>query len=182
LLLSDIRSNEDYNNIKQRLFALIADTDQATQDDVEESINDFNNSALSLSKNKDDIEKEIENHKNMANVFGIELNNDDDEIAQIINLGIKDINPGRVLKNCVHLFVMLRPGGKVSEWMNLPSAGMKILICTKHKYRWESMSLDRLYNIFEIEHCKKCSDKQSHPDDWKWSRDWQLKQNKIYKK
>lgn len=181
LLLSDVSDTADFDKNEKTLFELISDIDDETKEYVKKEISTLRNSALSHSKEKDVIEEEIEIYNNMARALGIDLDNDKDEIATVVKIGIKDLNPGRVLKNCEHLFVMLKHGGMISKWMKLPTAAFKEIICTKHRYRWEGMSLDRLYRTFEMEHCSKCLDKKAHPDDWNWSREWQLEQNEKHK-
>lgn len=127
------------------------------------------------------IEDEIVAYKYMAKGLGIDLSNDDDEIARIVNIGLKDINPERVLKNCQFLFVRLTGGGLPAKWLKLPTAGFKMLICTKHKYNMGSLTLDSLYDSFKSQYCTTCHDCISHPQNWKWTRIWQQTQDELYK-
>ena len=146
-----------------------------------DSVNDFIESKNNVTKELS-FEQEIDVYKEMAKSLGIDLSDEDNEITKIVNIGIKDINPERVLKNCIHLFVRLGSCGLPGQYLKLPTAGSKILICIKHNYGIESLDLDRLYESFKKFHCNKCKDNEPHLQDWKWNRKWQIEQNEKYQK
>ena len=116
----------------------------------------------------------------MAESLGIDLNEPDDEIAKIVRIGLQDLNPERVLKNCEHLFVSLGACGIPGRMLGLPTAGFKYIHCTKHGYGVGALKLDSAYGTLCDEHCNKCLDKKPHPENWHWTRDWQQKQDKTY--
>lgn len=158
--------------------------DEKTRESVNKNfladVNRIENNAKKYSDRELTIEDEIKAYKLMASGLGIDLSNDNDNIANIINIGINDLNPERILKNCKYLFVELMDSGLPAQWLKLPTAGFKSLICTKHIYAIEALSLDLLYNFFYNEYCKNCKDCSPHPQDWKWSRKWQREQHKLY--
>lgn len=130
----------------------------------------------------EDIRTEDEEliYRKMAAALGIDLNNKDDRIAEIINIGLKDLNPERVLKNCQFIFLTLSGGGLPAQWLKLPTAGRKNINCTKHRYMIGGLILDRVYEYFDSEYCSKCPDKLPHTTEWKWTRKWQQVQEEIF--
>jgi hypothetical protein len=100
-----------------------------------------------------------------------------DDISNIVRIGIKDLDPGRVLKNCEHLFVSLGSHGAVGDWMRLPTAGSKFLHCTLHGKSVGGMALDDIYLWFKQDFCDKCTDCAPRPAEWKYSPAWQQDQN-----
>jgi len=129
----------------------------------------------------EDLNAEKNIIRGMAQSMGINLDDPDDDIAQIVNIGLTDLDPTRVLKNCNKLYITLASGGLPARVLFLPTAGFKTLYCTLHKYGIASMSLDGAYKSFKEEHCSKCKDKCPHPNKWKWTRPWQQKQHELHK-
>lgn len=43
----------------------------------------------------------------MAHALGIDLSNPSDPIVEMVNVGIADFDPTRVLRNCEHMFLTL---------------------------------------------------------------------------
>jgi hypothetical protein len=136
--------------------------------------------------------KILEDHfRNQAEALGfdlsladVELNQDDEQywnaqIAQVISIGIKDLNPTRVLKNCQHLVFEYWGGiGRPAQMMGLYSARMKIVGCVNHPTysSWAAFSLDDSYsNLFE-KYCENCSDSDPHPNEWDYTEAWHKKQ------
>lgn len=129
---------------------------------------------------EDDFEWEYQAYTEMARALGIDLRDASDPIAQIIRQGLEDLNPERVLKNCQHLFVTIESYGLPGEWLKLPTAGSKLLYCTLHGHGIGGMVLDTVYSILQSRYCKKCPNVTPHPDRWRWTRKWQLEQDKKY--
>ena len=125
------------------------------------------------------VEKDI--IMGMAQSMGIDLDNPNDEIAKIVNIGLIDLDPTRVLKNCDKLYLVLGSSGLPARMLFLPSAGFKTLYCTLHKYGIASMSLEDVYKSFKEKYCSKCKDKCPHPKKWKWTRSWRQKQYELHK-
>ena len=44
----------------------------------------------------------------MANAMGIDLTDENDPIARMVRIGIDDLNPERVLRDCEHISVQAR--------------------------------------------------------------------------
>lgn len=127
------------------------------------------------------LDEEIRLHRQMARSLGVDLDDPNDEISQIVNIGLRDLNPERVLKNCQHLFVSLGFSGVPAQMLGLPTAGSKWLHCTKTGYAIMGMTLDGVYETFRDRCCRDCQDRVPHPADWKWSRRWQQEQDQQHK-
>jgi len=70
--------------------------------------------------------------------------------------------------------------GIPAQMLGLPTAGSKYIACRKHAYRSSGFNLDDLYAFFKAEHCDSCLDREDHPQDWKWTRAWQMAQEQGY--
>ena len=123
------------------------------------------------------IEEEENVYRRMATSLGIDLENPDDRIAQIVNIGLRDLNPERVLRNCRHFFLALTGGGVPAQMLQLPTAGGKALHCLAKHITIQGLSLDSLYEHFKASYCAGCELSDPHPAEWKWTRKWQLDQN-----
>jgi len=119
------------------------------------------------------IEEEYQLYIQMAQAMGINLNNPNDTIAQIVKIGLQDLNPERVLKNCKHLFVYVGHYGIPAEMLKLNTAGSKYLRCLKKEVAIGGQSLDRIYDSLKGEYCKDCEYVEPWPNNWKWTRSWQ---------
>jgi hypothetical protein len=127
-------------------------------------------------------EQEIEMYRQIARGLRIDFDNPRNEVDQIVAIGIRDLNPERVLKHCQNLFVSIGFSGLPAQMMGLPTAGGKFLHCTKHGFSVGGMRLDDLDAMFREEHCKGCKDCQPHPDGWTWTRPWQQEQDRKHKR
>jgi hypothetical protein len=116
-------------------------------------------------------------YENMAAGAGVDLLDPNDPIAGIIRIGLKDLNPERVLRNCEHIFITLGPAGLVAGWLQLPTAGSKTLRCTKHGYGVGSLSLDAAYYALREHHCAACPDAAPRAANWRYSHEWQRAEN-----
>jgi hypothetical protein len=125
------------------------------------------------------IEREQDFVRHMASATGLDLDDESDPFAQMARLGIEDMNPERVLRNCRHLFVCTDSYGLVREALGLPTAGMKWINCTKHGHSLGHLSLDGAYGVFHQDYCSKCPDACPHPTDWRWSHEWQQQQDQA---
>ena len=123
------------------------------------------------------IEEEYQIYIQMAQAMGINLDDPNDRIAQIVNIGLKDLNPERVLKNCKHLFVYVGHYGIPAQMLKLYTAGSKYLRCTKKDVAIGGQSLDGIYDSLKREHCSKCKDADPWSEGWKWTRSWQNKES-----
>jgi len=118
-------------------------------------------------------EEEYQIYIQMAQALGINLNDPNDMVAQIVNVGLKDLNPERVLKNCKHLFVYIGHYGIPAEMLKLYTAGSKYLRCLKKDVAIGGQSLDGIYDSMKLEYCNACEYVDPWPNDWKWTRSWQ---------
>jgi hypothetical protein len=126
----------------------------------------------------DETDKQI--YAGMSKSLGIDLDNPDDMLSEIVNIGIRDLDPTRVLMQCRHLYLAIGSSGMPARMLMLPTAGSKTLYCTLHNHGLASLSLDYIFESFRNEHCAKCKDQEPHPAGWKWTRSWQREQYLKY--
>jgi hypothetical protein len=117
----------------------------------------------------------------IARAQGIDLDHPTDRIAQVVRIGLRDRNPERVLRQCIHLQVRLGSSGIPAQMLGLPTAGSKALHCVKHGFCISGLALDDTYRTFEMFYCRKCTDGQPQPADWKWTPQWQREQENEHR-
>jgi hypothetical protein len=108
-------------------------------------------------------------YENMASAFGINMADPTNELAKMVRVGIDDLNVGRVLKNCEHLEIDLKPMSGISSGLRLPTMGVKRLRCALHGVSVVGLALDDLYGVFKAKHCDNCNDCVPRPADWSCS-------------
>lgn len=122
--------------------------------------------------------------------LGINLSDPNDDIAEIVQIGLDDLDPTRVSKNCKHIHVMTTSYGMPAEMLGLPSAGSKRIICLKHGHSIETLKLDIAYDSFKQRRpwdsegirCENCPDTTPHSENWQWSHEWDKLQHAKYRK
>jgi hypothetical protein len=129
---------------------------------------------------KPNLRDDAEMYRQMANALDVDLSDEDDQTAQVVKIGIRDLNPERVLKYCKSLFVKSGSFGVPGQMLGLPTAGFKTLRCTKFGYEIGGLELDGLFSDMRELHCDTCTSRDAHPPDWKWTRQWQSEQHAIH--
>ena len=121
-------------------------------------------------------EEEYQVYIQMAEAFGINVNDPKDDIAKIIRIGLEDLNPERVLKQCKYLYVYIGHYGIPAQMLRLYTAGSKYLRCLKKEVCVSGLSLDKIYQTLFEKYCSNCKNREPRPDVWKWTRSWQNKE------
>ena len=117
----------------------------------------------------------------MAAALGVDLSNPNDPEAQMVRLGLRDLDPTRVLKNCQHLFFTVgfsQP--RIAQALRMPSAGEKIVHCTLHGRAVGGPSLDGVYELFKRKFCNDCNDCSPRAATWEYSDSWQKQENERF--
>lgn len=146
--------------------------------------------ARSNSRSKPSIDELRVYFAHQAAALGINLNDPNDRFAKIVKIGLDDLDPTRVVKNCQHIHVMTTSYGMPAQMLGLQTAGSKKIVCLKHGHSCESLTLDGAYETFaEVAPwakdqicCENCPDKVCHPSGWTWSEEWHAEQHAKYQK
>ena len=162
--------------------ALTMITDEEVKKDIRERLDSLGSVQEASETREMSVAEEQQVYEQMAASLGIDLSRPDDKIAWIVRVGIKDLDPGRVLKDCERLFVSLGSHGMIGEWMKLPTAGTKFVHCTLHGHGVGGLSLDDVYETFKDQFCNKCGDCTPRPPEWAYSSDWQRNENTKHAK
>jgi len=149
-------------------------------DDIREYVARLRSTSAAIEGGGPDIDEEKQIYSRMAAGLGVDLADPDDEISEIVRIGIEDLDPTRVLKTCSHLYIRLSGGGLPAQMLRLPTAGFKTVYCTLHGHGIWAMSLDGAYSSLEQEHCSVCPDRSPHAADWQWTHEWQQEQDDLY--
>ncbi|MGO9272260.1 MAG: hypothetical protein ACLQOO_18855 [Terriglobia bacterium] len=121
--------------------------------------------------------------ENMAISLGINMSDPGDQAAQLVEIGIIDADPSRVIKHCEHAFVSLAPNpplsltGMLAHTLGLPSVGPKVIHCDLHKHFEAAATLDSAYAAFKERYCDGCRDSAPRPPEWEYSDEWQRQEN-----
>lgn len=119
------------------------------------------------------LEEEAATIRSVAKMTRVDLEDDDDPIAQTINLAIRDLNPERIVKFCKHLHVQYTSsGGIYADQYGLGSAGGKVIYCELKDKAVEGMQLDGILEVFKLRSCKECEMRSPRPEKWKLTREW----------
>lgn len=145
---------------------------------------------IKIKKNNEDATPadELRFFRHRAKALGFNYDDPKDRVGQIINQGLKDYNPERVLKNCEHLLVFPSGAqGVPAKMVGLPSAAMKWIYCTKMGHAMGGWALDGIYTSpieefgFNNQYCKNCKDSSPRAPEWSWSSKWQNEQVEKHK-
>ncbi|HKQ50632.1 MAG TPA: DUF4365 domain-containing protein [Phycisphaerae bacterium] len=145
------------------------------------TLDEYKHGLEEVLKRSPTIDDDVSMYRELAASLGVNLADPNDEIAQIINIGLRDLNPERVVKKCRYFYVSIGVSGVPAQMIGLPTAGSKFLHCTRHNFTMMGYSLDDIYGWFESQHCSKCRDCEPLPPDWSWTLEWQEEQDKIHK-
>lgn len=128
-------------------------------------------------------EKQKAYFTNTARNMGMDPEDPDNVMGQIVARALKNFDPTDIVKNCEHLFIHYKPAGIVAQTLQMHSAGgMHLMICLRHKYVQGTGNLLKLLYTPDIEipghgfkknHCDNCSDCTPRLPEWKWSLAWQ---------
>jgi len=116
-------------------------------------------------------------YENLATGLGIDVTDEGDERAKWVRLAIDDLDPTRVLRDCEHTFVTLQANPDVPVEITLPTAGLKVIHCTKHGHAVRGRTLDAADRVFRERFCAQCPDVKPRPQGWVHTLDWQDAEN-----
>jgi hypothetical protein len=119
------------------------------------------------------LEEEEALIRSVADMTRVDLEDDNDPVAETINLAILDLNPERIFKFCDHLHLLYTsPGGIFAQMHGLGSAGGKLLYCEIKDKAIQGMQLDGMLGIFKWRYCEGCERHSPRPQDWHFTREW----------
>lgn len=181
-----VQNDKEYKDIIQSMMSLATKNNmqyyvKASEDLLKECNRPFPEGPEDWSKllpsHEERSDDEIdEMYRILAEGAGINLDSDDPD-ATIVNIGLADRNPERILKNCSNLEVATGSCGIPGITIGLHTAGSKFLFC-KHGTGFYGLKLDDLYQEFiKKGYCQDCEHQDPMPNDWKWSIEWQQRKD-----
>ena len=127
-------------------------------------------------------EEELEFFRERAISMGFQVDDPQDELSRIVAIGLRDFNPGRVMRDCRHLMVLPSQSlGIPARLIGLQFAGHKTIRCILHGYAISGWSLDEVYSGlggpgplsgFKGQHCDSCPDREARDQSWSWTSNW----------
>jgi hypothetical protein len=127
------------------------------------------------------IESEVALYRTMAKSLGVDPDHPKNQVDEVVRIGLQDLNPERVLRQCLHLFVSLGSIGIPGQMLGLPTAGSKYVHCTKHSHTMGGLMLDGIWGMMSSRYCTKCPDRLPQPKEWRWTRAWQREQDQRWR-
>ena len=115
--------------------------------------------------------------ENLAAGLGIDVTDEHDARAKWARMAIDDLDPTRVLEHCEHTFVTLQRNPDVPPEITFPTAGLKVIHCTKHGHTVRGRTLDAAGALFRERFCASCPDVAPRAQDWIHTLDWQDAEN-----
>jgi len=137
-----------------------------------------------LLKRKDDVSKEraaiTDEQEKMMIRYLLEIGGfyEDPELARLAEIGIRDRNPERILKHCLHLHTEILIYGPIWDMVALPSTGTKILYCEQKEKVVIGQELDHILARMKEETCSTCNLRSARPTEWRWTHEWQMHRDK----
>lgn len=124
-----------------------------------------------------------------AAAFGIDLKDPHDQTAQVVRIGLEDLDPTRIARDCAHIHIRPESYGVPGEMLGLPTAGSKTIFCLRHRHGLTGFRLDDIYPMFSRHmpwdkgefRCENCPDKSPHPEGWTWTFEYGNAQEQRYR-
>ena len=123
-------------------------------------------------------EQEEEMIKHLLRIGGFY---EDDRLAELAEIGLKDRNPERILRYCEYLYTEILIYGPIWDMVALPSTGTKILYCEKKEEAIIGRELDQILDRMKKENCINCKFRSPRPNEWKWTHEWQREREQPQK-
>ncbi|MEP7308898.1 MAG: DUF4365 domain-containing protein [Acidobacteriota bacterium] len=106
--------------------------------------------------------------ENLALGVGVNVSDPEHPIARAVRIGINDLDPTRVLRQCEHLSVRGSTRAATIGGIHLPIASPQVIQCVKHGHGLTGISLDSTYEAFRQKHCVNCPDARPRPANWQY--------------
>lgn len=110
--------------------------------------------------------------------FDIDTPKDKQDIA--VAIGIKDMNPERVLKYCQYMAVNQLTTSFLGQMIGISTIGPKRISCVKYGYGMEGFDLDYVSDGFKKQFCDTCPSRKPRDVSWKWSLEWEKNKARDY--
>ncbi len=146
---------------------------------IQESLSLLRTGARAEIGEEDNLEAERQIYIGMASAMDVDPQDPGSELARLVRIGLQDLDPGRALRPCCHLYVTLFGTNLIASTLRMPSAANKLLCCTLHGHRTGAPTLDGASEGMNSEYCTQCRDRDPHPDGWVWTRAWQREQDAL---
>jgi hypothetical protein len=91
----------------------------------------------------------------------------------VVAIGIKDLNPERVLKYCQYVRIDQISTSLLGQMTGIPTIGQKRASCVKYGYGIESFDLDYMFAGFKNQFCETCPSRKPRNASWNWSFEWE---------
>jgi hypothetical protein len=91
----------------------------------------------------------------------------------VVAIGIKDMNPERVLKYCQYMKVDQVSTSFLGKMTGISTIGQKRISCVKFGYGLDGFALDHISESFRQQHCEACLSRKPRNASWKWSFEWE---------
>jgi tetratricopeptide (TPR) repeat protein len=109
----------------------------------------------------------------IAKQLGFDIDSPKNREDIVVAIGIKDLNPERVLKYCQYVRIDQISTSLLGQMTGIPTIGQKRASCVKYGYGIESFDLDYMFAGFKKQFCETCPSRKPRDASWNWSFEWE---------
>ena len=97
-----------------------------------------------------------------------------------VAIGVKDLNPERILKYCQYMTVNQVTTSLLGQMIGISTIGTKQVGCVKYRYGMQGFDLDYVSEGFRKEFCDACPSRKPRDASWKWDLEWEKNKAREY--
>ncbi len=105
--------------------------------------------------------------------MGFDIEKPTNEAEKAVAMGIKDLNPQRILTYCEYISVDQINTSLLGQMTGIPTIGAKRVKCTKFGHSVEGVDLDLTSDLFKKQRCESCPVRKPRDPSWKWTFEWE---------
>ena len=105
--------------------------------------------------------------------MGFDIENPKNSTERAIAMGVKDLNPERILRYCEFISVDQVSTSDLGQMVGIPTIGVKKVSCRKFGHSVQGIDLDLTSDLFRQQRCETCPERKSRDLSWKWTFDWE---------
>lgn len=162
-MIQDLNDNELMQNVDDELNEIYAEIGACIKQGVPDEINP---------ENEEEMVWFLANQQGLLRGKSAETN------KALIQMGLDDRNPERILRSCQSRLVKQGRVLEIGVKVGLRTVGEKIIHCKEFGYCEKGISLDDTSKVFISRYCSECQSCQPHPKGWCWTLNWQINQEK----
>jgi hypothetical protein len=99
--------------------------------------------------------------------------------SEMVNVGIDDLDPSRILRDCEHMFVTLGRHGHTNFHTILAQQQQLLRWAKGLALYLAQVNTDGTHERFRTEYCDKFPNRVPGPQGWQYTHEWQQSENQL---